>query len=235
MSMTYAQYVVRLGQVMGAIQSDFDWSFAIPAIIDYAEQRLYRELDLLATVVRDSTATATANDRNFILPSTAGRFVTVDGINIYTPVSTTTTRNALTPVSRDWLDWAWPTNTAASATTVPESFCWVSDGDAGAQTVLFGPPPGAAFTVEVIGTIRPTPLSSSNTSTFLSAYLPDIFLAASMIQAASYLPGGQSQVWEAEYQKLFPSANVEESRKKFASVSWTSKQPEPVASTPQRG
>jgi hypothetical protein len=219
MSMTYAQYVVRLGQVMGAIQSDFDWTFAIPAIIDYAEQRLYRELDLLATVVRDSTATATANDRNFILPSTAGRFVTVDGINIYTPVLTTTTRNALTPVSRDWLDWAWPTNTAASATTVPTSFCWVNDGNAGAQTVIFGPPPGAAFTVEVIGTIRPTPLSAANTSTFLS----------------TYLPGGQSQAWEAEYQKLFPSANVEESRKKFASVSWTSKQPEPVASTPQRG
>lgn len=238
MSMTYQQWVVRLAQLMDVNQTDFDLSFVIPATIDYAEQRLYRELDLLATVVTDSTATCTANNRSFTLPSTAGRFVTIDGINVYSPVSTTTTRNPVTPVSRDVIDWAWPSNTSPSATTVPNMFHWLKDGSAGSQTVIFGPPPGAAFTVEVIGTIRPTPLSSTNTTTFLTTYLPDLFLAASMIYATGYLKTGPnaSQVnWNEQYQMLFQSANIEEGRKKFASVSWTAKQPEPMASINQRG
>ncbi len=39
--------------------------------------------------------------------------------------------------------------------------------------------------------------------------------------------------YEAQYQLLLKSAGVEENRKKFASVAWTSQSPSPVA-TPSR-
>lgn len=243
MALTYDQYVADLADLMATATTDPSFVEMLPTIIDYAEQRIYRELQLLSTVVRDSTSTVSANSRDFTLPSAAGRFVTIDGINIYTPVSTTTTRNPLTPVSRDVIDWSWPSNTAASASTVPTMFCWVRDGDAASQTVILGPPPGASFTAEVIGTIRPTPLSSGNTTTFLSSYLPDLFMAASMVFASGYMRnfGAQaddpkmSQSWEMQYQTLKASADMEEGMKKFSSVSWTSKNPEANASNAQRG
>lgn len=243
MSYTYATYTAALANLMAYDPADADFVAIEPSIIDYAENRIYRELQLLSTIVRDSSATVTANSRNFTLPSTFGRFVTVDGINIYTPVSTTTTRVPLTPVSRDVIDWSWPSDTAASASTVPNMFCWVNDGDAGSQTVILGSPPGAAFTAEVIGTIRPTPLSVSNTTSFLSQYLPDLFMAASMIFASGYMRNfsaqgddpRMSQSWENQFKLLLASSATEEGQKKFASVSWTPKNPEPNASNNQRG
>lgn len=206
-----------------AVYDEDDTNFLanLPAAIEYAEQRIYRELNLLATVTRDSSATVTANSREFTLPTSIGRFVTVNGINIVTPSGSsvaTGTRNPLQQVTRDVIDMLWPSNTAASAATVPTQFSMVTD-----QTVIFGPPPGAAFTAEVVGTIRPTALSASNTTTFLSQYLPDLFVAASMIQFEGFKQNYGAQAdnpaaaisWQSEYDKLFASANGEEIRKRF--------------------
>jgi hypothetical protein len=97
-------------------------------------------------------------------------------------------------------------------------------------TIILGPWPDANYQVEVIGTIRPTPLSATNTTTFLTTYLPDLFLAASMIFASGYQRDFGSQAdnpqqsasWEMQYEKLFASANAEELRKKFSGLGWTS-------------
>lgn len=232
MALTYSTYVTTIANMLVMDAADADFLQILPSGIDYAEQRMYRELDLLATVVRDSSSNVSANSRNFTLPQAQGRFVDVNGINIYTPVGTTTTRNQLTPVSRDVLDMIWPSDTAAAVTTVPQMFAMISD-----QTVIFGPPPGAAFTAEVIGTIRPTPLSSGNPTTYLVLYLPDIFVAATMVFMAGWQKnfGAQAddvrsaQSWETQYKELFASANIEEMRRKFASQGWTSEQPAPLA------
>lgn len=235
MSMNYAQYVMRLSQNIGPLGEGISWPTAVPEIIDYAEQRIYRELNLLDTVVRDTSGVCTANSRNFTLPTTLGRFVVVDGINVVTPVGSTVsngTRNLVTPASRDYIDYCWQSNTSPSATTVPTNFAMITD-----ETVIFGPAPGAAFQVEVIGTIRPTPLSASNTTTYLSQYLPDLFMSASMVFLALYrkawVPDAPADA-EAQYMQLLASANAEENRKRFAGASWTSKQIEPSA-VPQRG
>jgi hypothetical protein len=42
-----------------------------------------------------------------------------------------------------------------------------------------------------------------------------------------------AQSWEGQYEKLFPSANVEEFRKKYQSGAWGSQQPTVIA-TPSR-
>lgn len=240
MSLNYSQYVAELQGLAGTTSADADFLAIIPGAIDYAEQRIYRELDLLSTIVRDNSANATANARTFTLPSSLGRFVIVEGINIVTPVGSTTangTRNALTPTSKEYIDFVWPTEAAGSATTVPSYFGMVTD-----QTVVFGPAPGAAFNVEVIGTIRPAPLSASNATTFLSLYLPDLFIAASMVFLSGYMKNFGAQQdnpqmavsWEAQYGVLFQSANAEEQRRKFGAASWTSKGLMPSAQ-PQRG
>jgi hypothetical protein len=221
MSLTYSSYVTAIQTLMPTTSADVDFASIFPSAIDYAEQRLYRELDLLSTVNRDTSGTVTANSRTFTLPQSIGLFVVVDGINIITPVGSTAsngTRNPLVPASRSYIDFVWPSETAASAATVPSLWAPVTD-----QIILLGPAPGAGFAVEVIGTIRPTPISASNTTTFLSLNLPDLFVAATMIFISGYMKnyGAQSDdpklavSWDSQYDKLFASANAEEMRRKF--------------------
>jgi len=215
MAYTYATFVSALSTEVNISSTETNFVIILPTIIDQAEQRIYRDLDLLSTIVSDTSATTSANQRSFTLPQDQGRFVTVQSINIF---NSSNERVPLTKVSREAIDLLWPSETAASATTIPSKYAPLTD-----QQVLFGPPPGAAFTVEVIGTIRPASLSASNTTTFLSQYLPDLFLAASMVAASGYMRNFGSQAddpkmalsWESDYQMRLASASAEEMRKKF--------------------
>lgn len=228
MSLTYTTYVQRVMDQAASLQTDMNFVAVIPGMIDYAEQRIYRELDLLSTVTRQ-TGTLTIGTRTFNLPSSAGRFVVTNGINVITPSSQVTpdngTRVPLSPVSRDVLDVMWPSTTGAG---VPSVYAMITD-----QQIIVGPSPAAAYTVEVIGTIRPTPLSTSNTTTYLTLYLPDLFVAASMIYLAdgARRNGNPVDVTKlgADYDRLVASAGVEEQRKRYASGAWGSLSPTPIA------
>jgi hypothetical protein len=236
MSLTYSSYVTSLANLLVVSPIDPNFVSALSNIIDDAEQRCYRELDLLNTVVSDASAVLTPNSRNFTLPQSRGRFVVSESINVFTPVGLTTNRNQLVPVTREFLDAVWPNDAAASAPSVPTYYAMISD-----QDIIVGPPPDASYTMEVVGTIRPTPISPSNTTTYLSLYLSDLFLAASMIFGAAYQMNfsdvsdnpQQSVSWEAHFTKLLASANIEEQRKRYASQAWTAKQPAPLATPPR--
>lgn len=241
MSLTYTQYVATIANLMGnTATTQTEFVQILPQMIDTAELRILRDMDLLSTIVRDSSGATSSNQRNFTLPTSLGRFVTIDGINVITPANTAATlgtRKPLVAVSRDVLDLLWPSNTAASTSTVPTQFAMITD-----QDIILGPPPGSVYYLEVIGTIRPTSLSASNPTTYLSLYFPDMLVAASMIFAAGYQKNYGSGVddprqavyWESEYEKMLAGANIEESRKRFSAASWTSKRIEPSA-VPQRG
>lgn len=236
MSLTYSQWLAEIANLTAIDATDTDFVANIPSCIDYAEQRLYRELDLLNTVTRQ-TGTLTISNRTFNLPSTSGRFVVTNGLNVITPSSQTNpdlgTRVPLVPTTRDVLDTIWPSATGAA---VPSLYAMITD-----QQIIVGAAPDAAYTVEVIGTIRPTPLSADNTTTYLTLYLPDLFTTASMIWMSGYMRNFGSQAdnpqmaqsWEGQYEKLFTSANVEEQRKRYASGAWGSLQPVSIA-TPSR-
>jgi hypothetical protein len=238
MALTYTTYVNSLVNLL-PVPSAGDAGFAtvLPNIIDDAENRLYRELDLLNTVVRDSSSTLTTLTRTFNLPSSIGTFVVTDEINIITPSTATNpelgTRNSLTPASKEMLDMLWPSITGS---TVPTYFAMVSQ-----STIVVGPWPDAAYTVEVVGTIRPQPIGTTNVTTLLSVYFPDCLIAASMIFASGYMKNFGAAVddpragvtWESHLQELLKSAHVEEARKKFTSAGWSSKEPAPLATPPR--
>lgn len=235
MALTYSTYVAQIANLMATSSSTTEFQTMLPGAIDYAEQRIYRELDLLSTIVRDSSASLTATDRNFTLPTSAGRFVTVQGINVVTPVGVAPdsgTRNQLLPMSREYLESVWQSGSGAD---IPQFFAMIDD-----QHLILGPWPNNSYVVEVIGTIRPTPLSSTNTTTFLTNYLPDILIAATMIFTSAYMRnfGAQSdspqmaQSWESQYQTLMKSAVAEELRRKFSGLGWTSYSN--AAPTPER-
>lgn len=234
--LTYNTFVTGLATMIVVPASDPDYLDALPLIINDAEQRLYREIDLLSTVTR-ATGPLTTNNRNFVLPTGNGAFVVVEQMNVITPAGTTSpdlgTRHPLLPVSKEYLDVVYPSVAGAG---VPTLFAPISQTD-----WIVGAWPDAAYTVEVVGTIRPAPLSADNPTTFLSQYLPDVFLAAALVMSAGYQKNFSSMgddpkaavSWESHVQVLLDSAKVEEIRKKFGSQGWSSKSPDPIATPPR--
>lgn len=236
MSYTFSSTISSLANMLVIDPTNVDYLAMIPNAIDDAEQRIYRELDFLSTIVRDTGGNLTANSRNFTLPQTSGRFVVTESMSVFTPVSTTNSRHQLVPVTREFLDAIWGDETAASTPSIPEYYAMITD-----QTIIVAPPPDAAYTMEVTGMIRPTPLSATNTTTYLTLYLPDLWFAEMLIFGYGYMKDFGAAVddpqaapnWSAHYKDLWASANTEENRKKYQSQAWTPKQPAPYA-TPAR-
>lgn len=233
MALTYSSYVGALQQLAVSNSLDTNFFAILPDVIDYAEQRVYRELDLLSTVTVDTSVTLASGTRDAAIPDT---FIVTNGFNILVPAGSDTTngsRVALTNTSRNALDMLWP-----GVTTVgqPEYYAMTDQ-----WTVTFGPCPDGAYMLETIGTQRPEPLSETNNTTFLTEYLPDLFVAASMVFLSMYQRNfdatgntpGMGGNWEQQYLKLFASANTEEMRKKYNSNGWDSYNPAPLAKTPR--
>jgi hypothetical protein len=221
---TYTTLVNALQIEAVQLASDPNWTGILPTIIDDAEQRCYRELNLISTVVRDTSGAFTANSRNFTLPQSLGRFVTLKSMNFFTG-GVNIGRTQMTPVSLFFLDYMWPGESSLSTPSYPKYFAPISD-----QVFMIGPAPDSNYAVEAVGTIRPTPLSATNTTTFLTNYLSDLFFAASMCSAAGYMRNYGAQAddpkmamsWEQQYSMRLASAQGEELRRKFASGDWTS-------------
>lgn len=237
MSLNYTTLVSQLANMMPISSADANFLTMVPGAIDYAEQRIYRELDLLQTQVTDATTLTSSGNRNFTLPTGLGTFITADSISVITPAGTLSSigfRQPLQPVSPEYIDIVYPS--ASQSTGQPKVYGMRSN-----TLVILGPSPDKAYYVEVIGIQRPSALSSGNSSTPLTQYVPDLFFAAAMIFAAGYMRDfGQqsdnpqmSQSWEQQYQRLFQSAQVEQARAKFHSEGWTSEQPSPVATPPR--
>ena len=110
-------------------------------------------------------------------------------------------------------------------------------------TFLVGPYPDAAYTVELVGTYRPDSLSDTNTTTFISLYMPELMVMASMVYISAYQRNFSSAAsndpqmpvnYESQYQTLLRSAVSEENRKKFEAAAWSSQSASTTA-TPTRG
>jgi len=233
----YTTYVSQIANLTVISSADPNFLTMLPGMIDYAEQRIYREGDFLFTYITDTSTNVVANSRTFNYPTSIGTFLVIDQINILTPITATSsnaTRVPLTVTSKQFIDQVYPNN--SSGTGVPKFFAPATE-----DSVTLGPVPDQSYNVEVIGTARPLPLSASNSSTFLTQTLPDLFIAASMIFASGYMKNfsaqgddpRMAQSWGSQYDKLFASASTEEARKKYTSQGWQAQIPSPVA-TPAR-
>lgn len=253
MSYNYSSYVNTLQTLLVAQDTtgQANLNAMLPNIIDYAELRIYRELDLLTTLTPLLSTTTSAN-RTLSVPSAC---VVLQSANFITPASTQPDagiRNPMRRVSPEYINFAWPSAATTSGTPSTPEYYAIQNQNAnitgatysasGANyTLLMAPAPDGAYVVEMLCTVRPSPLSATNTTTFLTTWLPDLFLAASMVFAAGYQRdyGQQSddpqlaQSWESQYQLLKQGANTEEMRKKFNSQDWEPFNPSPLADQPR--
>ena len=234
MSLTYSSYIQQIATMAVVPVTDTNFTIIIPSMIDYAELRMQRDLDFLSTQISTSAYTFTSGSNQLTLPTSQfivpQTFEVIDGLGNSTP---------LLPVAKEFIQNVYG---SGSTTSIPQYFA-VYGGDTAttgntSQYMIVGPTPNSNYVVRLTGTVRSAPLSATNTTTFISTYLPDMFIMASMIYISAYQRNfgrlnddpAMAQTYEGQYQALKASALVEENRKKFEAAAWTSYSPAPAAS-----
>ena len=235
-------YVQQIATMAVVEANNADYLIILPQMITYAENRMYRDLDFLFTSIATTSYGLTAGNRQITVPP--GIFVVPEQINLITPSGTSNpdagTRVPLLPTTKEFLDQVYGSGLSANRGE-PKYFAPFGD-----FTFLVGPYPSVNYTCEIIGTYRPNSLgdgtNGTTTTTFISLYLPDLFIMASMIYISAYQRNfGRANddpqmavTYEGQYQALLKSAMMEENRKKFEAAAWSSQSPSVVA-TPTRG
>ena len=235
-------------QTVGGIVSSVDPNFnaMVPQMLNYAELRIQRDLDLLPLETIRGGYTMTVGNNMLEVP--VSDFVTVQSITIRG--GSLADAISLAPVSKEWLQMVY--NTSAPALQGPPKYFAPYGGDSnGGDTFQYfrvGPFPDAAYDVNISGTIRApslyknagTPAAATNT-TFISTYLPDLLIMASMIFVSGYQRNfsatsddpNMAANYEKQYQTLMKGAMGEELRKRFRASAWSSNASSPAA-TPNR-
>lgn len=240
--MNYASNLTYLSQYAGdsGYATDADFLAMLPIWIQSAEQRILRDLDLLSTRVNDSTGVLALNSRIFTLPTEIGTFQVVETVSLKMNTTggvsgTLFTQPPLTWVSKAALDAMYPDDHAVGNPSIPQ---WVAPY--AENQIIVGPAPAAAYPVTVYGTQDPATLSADNTTTFISTELPDLMLAAEMIDVSAWLrlfsamseDPAQAISWTGEYEKLKGQANIEALRLKVQGAGWSYRQPNPINPQP---
>ena len=104
--LTYSSYVNQIATLAVVPSSDPNFVSILPQMITYAENRIYRDLDLLSTTTSNSSYFLTQGSRTLSVPS--GTFVTVQQLNVIYPANVTNpdqgTRISLLPTTKEFLD-----------------------------------------------------------------------------------------------------------------------------------
>ena len=237
MSLTYSSYVQQIATLAVVPVTDPNYTIIIPSMIDYAELRMQRDLDFLSTQISTSAYTFTSGSNQLTLPTSQfivpQTFEVIDGSGNSSP---------LLAVGKEFIQNVYG---SGSTTGLPQYFA-VYGGDTAttgntSQYMIVGPTPNSNYAVRLTGTVRSAPLSATNTTTYISTYLPDMFIFASMIYISAYQRNfgranddpAMAQTYESQYQALKVSALTEANRAKFEAAAWTSYSPAPAA-TPSR-
>jgi hypothetical protein len=232
--MDYNSYVQQIATMSVVPTTDPNFQIILPQMISYAELRMQRDLDFLSTQISNSSYSLTAGSGTFTIPTatfvTMETFEVIDGSGSSVP---------LLPVAKEFIQNVYGTG---SSTGLPQYFA-VYGGDSAttgltSQNMIIGPIPDINYATRLTGTVRSVPLSATNTQTYISVYLPDMMIMASMIYISAYQRNfgrinddpAMAQTYESQYQALKASALIEENRKKFEAAAWTSYSPAPAAS-----
>jgi hypothetical protein len=229
--MDYNTLVSYLASLLQYDVGDTNFQTILPAAIQDAEQRIYLAMDFLNTRTVNSGSAFTPGSRTFTLPTSPSTIMVLQGVAAITPALTAPSagkRNQLEPVSLDYIDSTWPTE---SQTGVPDAWAMLNDA-----SIVVKPTPAAAYTVELTGTFRPTPMGPSNLTTYIGNTYPQLLVAACMIFLAGYQRdfGAQSDdpklalSWKTTFGEELQLALSEEQRRKGQGTGWT-----PFSSTPE--
>ena len=236
--------VVNTTTVSNVVQGvDTAFNAIIPQMLNYAELRIQRDMDLLPLqTYRSYTIPESTNT----LQLSVDDFVTVQTIQVTPSGGSPAT---VLPTSKEYLQAVYSSSTTKGA---PVYFA-MTGGEAATggsvyNYIQFGPYTDQSYLATVYGTIRAPTLyafanstQANSSTTFISTYLPDMLIMASMVYISAYQRNfgrmsddpAMAQSYEGQYQSLKNAAAIEEYRKKFQASAWSSMSV-PQGATPGR-
>jgi hypothetical protein len=252
-ALTYNTYITQVAlmtvvnvQKTGGVVVGVDDAFnnLIPQMLNYAELRIQRDMDLTQSQVTDIEYSLTTGSRQ--LPIDLNDFEILQTFSLVVDQMHT----PLLPVTKEFLQNIHP---IGSTLGTPRYFA-MSGGDATTsgntfQNVIVGPIPDLDYPVILSGTRRmqtlyayAVPVLADTATTYISSQLPDMLVQASMIYVSQFQrnfgpASNDPQMgpsYEMQYQMLLRAASVEEARRRFQAAAWTSQSPA-VAASPTRG
>ena len=237
---------------------DSNYEKVLPAAFAYAEGRIYRELNFLATDIY-TYQPLIANVRDAVISPDV---IHVRSVNILTPVGpvdNNTRRHPLERISAEALDMFWPNPGFKKG--LPKKYTVI-----GVRTTLDAlpnpappttqplppipqperftywlrvmPTPDKSYMTEVYGGVQPQPLSQTNPETYLSVRYPDLFLACCMVFITGYQrdygahgrrPATCSELGGAVHEITRRHRSLKSSLQRSEGPSWTAAQPAPMA------
>ena len=253
--LTYNAYVAAIAVLAVTPQTavngvntfgDPDLAGIEPQMLNYAELRIQRDLDLLPALTSSNaySLTSAANTLSISLND----FVVIRTVSATAAGSTVST--PVTFCSQEFIQNVY----GDSSVTGPPAYFAMYGGDQAtggdiSNNLLFGPYADQTYTLTISGTQRlptlyqsATPSLAGNATTFISTYLPDLLIMASMIFISAYQRNFSSSSandpqmpvnYEQQYTTLLQGAATEEARKRFAASGWSSMSSRP-ATTPTR-
>jgi len=235
--------VLNLQTVSGVVSTtEPNFNTLIPQMLNYAELRIQRDVDLLPTVTGNTYTLPIGTNMLSISPTDFVTIQTVSAVvnSVPTPVL---------PTTKEFIQNVYGSTAQQGP---PEVFAmYGGDQATGGNTsniLLFGPYSDSSYVLNVTGTQRMPSLAfnavdplASTATTFISANLPDLLIMAAMIFVSGYQRnfGRQSDdpqmavSYESQYQSLLKGAIIEEYRKKFQASAWSSQSP-PIVASPSR-
>ena len=221
---TYDEVISQLKTILAVEMNDEDINFTriIPSMMLYADGRIYRELSFLSNKITQPI-TLNVGVRETLLPATVR---TLRAMNVFTtlaPLTPSSKRKPLERISAEMLDFVWPQSSYKMG--VPEKYAIVGNlpqaGDpANPFLIRLMPTPDKAYAAELLGAIRPDPLSPENPQTYLSVFYPELLIAACMVYGTGYQRDFGAQAddpsrsvsWESTYNGLKAGVLLEVAR-----------------------
>jgi hypothetical protein len=241
--MTYDEYVARLAELLVVEPTNARFVTLLPWITESAELRILREptFDFLAT--RNAAATAgptIAGNRGVAFPES---IIIAEQISILTPANTSGLGAIAIPMLRttkEYIDSTWPNLDLIQPPQPFGMYYAIRNQGNDNPVILIAPTPNDSYYLTVYGTSRPTPLSSSFPSNFISTQMPDLLMAAAMVLGTGGILkayGSQSDdpqssmSWNAVYEGIKEGISIESMRQKAISSGWSEYPPAPLAAT----
>ena len=215
----------------------------LPQMLNYAELRIQKDLDLLPSQIVSTAYALTAASNTLAL--SVNDFQTIQSVSC----ANATANAPLLQVTKEFIQSTYNDTSPTYQGTPIYYAVYGGDTSSGGNTsnyLLFGPYPDQNYAVTITGTqwlpsLYPTTMTSGLGTTYISTNYPDLLIQASMVYISQFqrnflptsndpqMPGS----FETQYQILLKSALELENRKKGRGAAWSSQSQSPVA-TPSR-
>jgi hypothetical protein len=184
--MTYAELIAL---VEAEIIDLTDWDDHIPRLMERAQLRIQRDLDLNAARVEEPFV---ASDEELVLPQ---ELIILQHIRIQNG-------DYLLQKDKSFLREYWPD---ASETGTPKFYAYLDD-----YRLLLAPTPASSTTMELAYTARLPVLSAAIESNWLSEYTPDLLQYSLLLEAAIWTKDVEMQgTYSERYSRALNSVALE--------------------------